>query len=140
MKKYNAIESNTRRRPQSLNKTRGVKQRVEMMSTSKPSLARKVRYQQEGLEKQQESIVQKPDAYNQIEKTNSQAYVDNDLDGIKEYKDMKKGAYARKNLDAFGVQAPKKRVRHPIFRGATKSDLKRGIIYSEILGKPKALQ
>lgn len=137
MKKYNAIESGVKRRVQSA--ASKVNPKVDMMSTSKPSPSRRRKPGQLPNDPY-EPIVRKNDTYDQIEKKNDQAYEDQDLEGIKEYKDLRKGAYKRKTNDAFGVQAPKKRVRHPILQGATKSDLKRGIIYSEILGKPKALQ
>ncbi|WZL81810.1 hypothetical protein QBE53_01550 [Vallitaleaceae bacterium 9-2] len=37
----------------------------------------------------------------------------------------------------YNQEQKKKVLKHPLLKGASKKDLKRGIIYSEVLGKPK---
>lgn len=66
--------------------------------------------------------------------SNADAYIDVDLKGIAE---LSKGIYDVE-ADSFAFKAKSKKVSHPMFRGVTKKELKRGIIFSEILGKPKA--
>ncbi len=105
-----------------------------------PSVRRTRPDPQRGTARDESDFVRKDDMYDQVEAANDRAYVDKDLEGIEKYKKLKSGAYHQKNTDAFGIQKPKKKVRHPILEGITKSELKRGIIFSEVLGKPKSLQ
>ncbi len=79
------------------------------------------------------------DLYDTIENTNESAYEDVDLEEIKKPKEPKTNIYVRKNNNAFGVQQNKKKVIHPMLRGVTTKELRRGIIFSEVLGKPKGL-
>lgn len=85
-------------------------------------------------------LTHEKEVFDKVEIKNESAYVDHDLDGIKKFKELEKGAYTRKNKDAFGVQKPDKKVHHPLFDKISKNDLKRGIIFSEVFGKPKGLQ
>jgi len=73
------------------------------------------------------------DLYDDINSSNLNAYFDEDLKNIAE---SAKSIYAI-DLDGFALEAKKNKVKHPMFRGVTQNELKRGIIFSEILGKPK---
>ena len=73
------------------------------------------------------------DLYDDIDSSNLNAYFDADLKNIAE---SAKSIYAV-DVDSFSLKANKKKVIHPMFRGVTRNELKRGIIFSEILGKPK---
>lgn len=85
--------------------------------------------------------LEKEDFYDEIEDKNEQAYVDKDLEGIKEYKKYKEEGYVRKKKKGeFYKPEAKKKVWHPILKGVRKSELRTGIIFSEVLGKPKGLQ
>ena len=80
------------------------------------------------------------DLYDDIDDSNLNAYVDEEPNAYinKELKDIAESAksiYAV-DLDSFN-QKHKKKTQHPMFQGATQNELKRGIIFSEILGKPK---
>ena len=47
----------------------------------------------------------------------------------KEYKQYSEVDYA--------MEEKRKKLNHPLLKGVKRSELKRGIIYSEVLGKPK---
>jgi len=75
------------------------------------------------------------DLYNDIDQGNTNAYVDILNRGITEeskhiYESIE-NVYTNPNV--------KKKVRHPICHGISKKGLKSGIIFSEVLGKPKGL-
>jgi len=74
------------------------------------------------------------DLYDNLDSPNLNAYFDEDLKNIAE---SAKSIYAV-DLDSFALKDEKKKVKHPMFRGVTQNELKRGIIFSEILGKPKS--
>ncbi len=73
------------------------------------------------------------EVYDDIVGENREAYADKDLEGIEKYET---GVYKRKK-NVFEIKRTTRRIRHPILNGASKSELKRGIIFSEILGRPK---
>ena len=75
------------------------------------------------------------DLYDDIDRSNSSAYIDLENKDIAE---LSQSIYAT-DTDSFAFKEKKKKVKHPMFRGVTHNELKRGIIFSEILGKPKAL-
>lgn len=75
------------------------------------------------------------DLYDDIDKSNLNAYFDADLKNIA----LSSKSIYNVDLDSFSLKAKKKKMKHPMFRGATQNELKRGIIFSEILGKPKGL-
>ncbi len=128
-------------RPMPDNQIKASRQEVDRsVDKSIPSVRRNRPNQRQRSSQDEPRHIHKADMYNQVEASNDTAYQDRDKKGVEKYKDLKGGAYNRKHLDAFGVQKPKKKVRHPIFNGVSKSELKRGIIFSEVLGKPKSLQ
>lgn len=73
------------------------------------------------------------DLYDDIDSSNQNAYIDEDLKDIAE---EAQSIYVT-DSDSFSLKHKKKKVKHPMFRGVTQKELKRGIIFSEILGKPK---
>jgi hypothetical protein len=75
------------------------------------------------------------DMYESINSVNKNAYIDLDLKDISE---MEKGIYDIK-IDGFQFDKVIKKVKHPLLRNITSKEMKRGIIYSEILGKPRGL-
>ena len=73
------------------------------------------------------------DFYNGIDKENKNAYIDLETMDIAA---MEKGIYETPK-DGFRLDKVKKSIKHPLLRNITLSEMKRGIIFSEILGKPK---
>ena len=72
------------------------------------------------------------DIYDDILNENQSAY--NKVDGKKD-----SNAYTRPTDKVKIIGTGKTKVKHPILQGASRKNLKNGIIYAEILGKAKGL-
>lgn len=57
---------------------------------------------------------------------------------VKDKEDLEKVAYSRMpKEEQYGVTKDSPKIHHPLLKKKTKSSLRQGIIFSEVLGKPK---
>jgi len=75
-------------------------------------------------------------AYDNESFINDKSIYDNE--SLKDNKILEKNVYEIKPMNILG-EIKDKRVVHPILKGVSQKELKRGIIFSEVLGKPKGL-